>query len=201
MKENPHAFRCGPLANFNAFGWDIVINDSIQVLWNGGIHKNDLIIQEGHSICHSNFGHGVLTFVPRYTWHTPPGWSLSVCSVPNNENEIWSTIWALIETDKLKYPFFPSVQFKNPGRWRIEAGTAIARVFPIQQQEVMDVQPTIENEPKDFLEYREWQAQERTAGGYKVQKFYHKNIAEYPVVKMKELKDERNTDNSKLSNE
>lgn len=201
MKENPHAFRCGPLANFNAFGWDLVINEDVQILWNGGISKDDLTIAEGHPICHSNFGHGVLTFVLNYTWHTSPGWSLAVSSVPNNENDDWSTIWALIETDKLKYPFFPSVQFKKPGRWTIKSGTAIARVFPIQQQEVMDVQPVVEHEPLEYLEYRQWQAKTRTEGGKKVHKFYHKNIADYPVVKMKELKDERSFDNTKLPNE
>lgn len=200
MKENPHSFRCGPLANFNAFGWDLVIREDVQILWNGGPKKEDLTVDEGHPICHSNFGHGVLTFVLGYTWHTSPGWSLAVSAVPNNENDDWSTIWALIETDKLKYPFFPSVQFKKPGRWTIKADTAIARVFPIQQQEVMDVQPVIEHEPADYLEYRRWQAQTRSEGGNKVQKFY-KNLAEYPIVKMKEIKDERGPDNQELSNE
>jgi hypothetical protein len=200
MKGNPHAFRCGPLANFNAFGWDLVINDDVQILWDGGPKKEALTIEKGHNICHSNFGHGVLTFVLGYTWHTSPGWSLAVSAVPNNENDDWSTIWALIETDSLKYPFFPSVQFKKPGRWTIKADTAIARVFPIQQQEIMDVQPVIEREPSEFLEYRRWQTNQRNAGGYKVQKFY-KNVAEYPVVKMKEPKDERSVDNTQLPDE
>lgn len=198
MKDNPHVYRCGPVVNCNSFGWDIITNHKVSVMWNGGKNKDDLIVQEGHEICHTNFGHGVLTFAPRYTWHTSPGWSLMITPVPNNENDEWSTMWALIETDNLKYPFFPSIQFKKPGRWTLEPRTAIARVIPVQQSKIMDCQPTIEPEPDDFREYRNWQAQTRAKGGYKVQKFYQDNIAEYPVVKMKDIKDERSIDNTQL---
>lgn len=204
MKENPHVFKCGPITNCNSFGWDIVINHDVSILWAGGKGKETLIVHEGQEICHSNFGHGVLTFVVGYTWHTSPGWSLMVCPVPNSENDEWSTMSALIETDTLKYPFFPSLQFKRPGRWQVKAGTSIARVFPIQQKEVMECEPTIENEPEDFVEYRHWQAQSRTemmaSGKKEWQKFYH-NIADYPVVKMKELRDARGTENTQLPDE
>lgn len=204
MKENPHVFKCGPVTNCNSFGWDIVTNTNTHVMWNGGKSKGDLIVFEGSEHCHSNFGCGVLTFAPGYTWHTSPGWSLMVCPVPNSENDSWSTMWALIETDTLKYPFFPSLQLKKPGRVIIPPNTAIARVIPIQQAEVMECEPTIENEPREFIEYRTWQAdmrnQRNMKGSNEWQKFYH-NMAEYPVVKMKGFKDARNIKDTKLSDE
>jgi len=194
MNENPHVYKCGPVTNCNSFGWDILTIEDHVFEWNGGTKKEDLVIHQGHT-AHSNFGHGVLTFNLGYTWHTPEGWSLYVTSVPNEPNNMFHTISAMIETDVLKYPFFPSIALNSSGKFTIPKDTAICRVFPVRLPEIVDCVPTIENEPPDFLEYRIWQTNERnkfkndkgTYGNKKGwQKFYH-NIANYPVIKMKEV--------------
>lgn len=196
MNENPHVYKCGPVTNCNSFGWDILTVEEHIIEWNGGVNVSDLVIKEGETTSHNNFGHGVLTFVPGYTWHTPDGWSLYVTSVPNEPNDIFQTIDALIETDKLKYPFFPSVTLKYPGTYTIPKNTAICRVFPIRTSEIIECEPIIEKEPLEFLEYRLWQTNERnkfksisgTLGTKKGwQKFYH-NIVSHPVIKMKNVK-------------
>ena len=200
MNENPHVYKCGPVTNYNSFGWDILTVEDHIVEWNGGNKKEDLVIHQGNITAHTNFGYGVLTFAPGFTWHTPEGWALCVTNVPNEPNELFWTISAIIETDVLKYPFFPSVTLKSPGKFLIPKDTAICRVFPIRLPETVQCEPTIENEPEEFLKYRLWQYEERkkfkskhgthgTKKGW--QKFYH-DIANNPVVKMKEVKNEFN---------
>lgn len=198
MNENPHVYKCGPVTNCNSFGWDVLTIEDHVVEWNGGIKKEDLSVHQGLATTHSNFGHGVLTFNLGYTWHTPEGWSLYVTSPPNEPNDMFWTISAMIETDVLKYPFFPSITLKSPGKYTIPKDTVICRIFPVKLPEVVACEPTIENEPPEFLQYRMWQTNERnnfkndqgtngTKKGW--QKFYH-NIANYPVIKMKEVKND-----------
>lgn len=199
MNENPHVYKCGPVTNCNSFGWDVLTIEDHVIEWSGGSKKEDLIVHQGNT-AHSNFGHGVLTFNLGYTWHTPDGWSLYITSIPNEYNDTFWTISALIETDVLKYPFFPSVTLKCPGKFTIQKNTAICRVFPIRLQEIIDCEPKIKKEPQEFNEYRMWQTNERnefkkTLGTYGTkkgwQKFYH-DRANNPVVKMKEVKNEYN---------
>lgn len=195
MNENPHVYKCGPVTNCNSFGWDIITIEDHIIEWNGGTSKEDLTVKEGRHTCHSNFGHGVLTFNVGYTWHTPKGWSLYVTDIPNEPTREFQTISALIETDVLKYPFFPSITFKQPGVYNIPRNTAICRVFPVLLPQVVECSPTIENEPLDFLDYRLWQTKQRNefkqdssqTGKKGWQRFYH-NITTYPVIKMKEIK-------------
>jgi len=196
MNENPHVYKCGPVTNCNSFGWDVLTVEDHVVEWNGGTKKDDLVVHEGSVTAHSNFGHGVLSFNLGYTWHTPDGWSMYVTSIPNEPNETFTTISALIETDILKYPFFPSVTLKTAGTYTIKRDTAICRLFPIRMSEAVECEPSIEHEPPEFLEYRQWQTAERnkfkseqgtfgTKKGW--QKFYHER-ANYPVIRMKNVK-------------
>jgi hypothetical protein len=196
MNEHSHVYKCGPVTNCNSFGWDIMTIERHVVEWNGRNSKQDLVVHEGSATANSNFGHGVLTFNVGYTWHTPDGWSLYVTSVPNSYSPDFWTIDAMIETDILKYPFFPSVTLRKPGVYVIEENTAICRVFPIRLPEIIVCEPTITTEPQDFIEYRKWQAERRDLNKYlppeikeKWQKFYH-DRANYPVVKMKEVKND-----------
>lgn len=188
MKENPHVFKCGPVTNYNSFGWDLTTTEEIIVEWNGGIQKDDMYVVSPNSIAETNFGHGIITFKPGYTWHTPKGWSLVVTRIPNYDHGDFEPMDALIETDVLKYPIFPSAKLKKPGRYVIPKDTPVARVFPIQSGVVTECVPEILPEPEEFLEYRMWQAKERkeflkvNQKGW--QKFYH-NIAQKPVVRMK----------------
>lgn len=195
MNENPHVYKCGPVTNCNSFGWDILTVEHHFIEWDGKPDRTNLIVHAGET-AHSNFGYGVLTFNLGYTWHTPEGWSLYVTSVPNSYSEIFWTIEAIIETDVLKYPFFPSITLKNPGKYVIEKDTPICRVFPVKLPEVVECEPIITEEPQEFKEYREWQSQKRTYNNNlpkkdreKWQRFYH-DTAKNPVVKMKEVKNE-----------
>lgn len=205
MKENPHVFKCGPVTNANSFGWDVLIPNEVSVSWNGGSHWKDLIVTQGGHIAKSGFGHGVLTFHPGYTWHTPAGWSLMVGPLPNYDHGPFKPMSALIETDKLKYPFFPSVTLLGPGEFTFPALTPICRVFPLQISAAIRCTPQILKEPKTFAEYREWQTQERfklktsdsyvaasKARPYRSEKLgwkkFYRNLAEHPTIRMNKVK-------------
>lgn len=205
MKENPYAMRCSPLVNCNAFGWDVLIPEPVVVGWNGGTSPQDLKVLSGAHFAKSNFGHGIVTFHIGYTWHTPPGWSLMVGPLPNHDHGPFRPMSALIESDVLKYPFYPSVVLTAPGEYTIPATTPICRVFPVQIHPAIGCEPTIEAEPQDFAAYRRWQEGERRTlknspeflrikkeipfqSGKLGWKRFYQRIAKYPLIRMKGVK-------------
>jgi len=195
MVKNPHSFKCFPITNCNSFGWDLFTSEEVTVKWNGGNKPSDLEVTVGQDIGKTNFGFGILTFHPGYTWHTSPEWSLMISPIPNQRNTVFSTISALVETCSLKYPFFVSVNLLVPGEHTIPARTPICRILPVKVNPVVACQPVIEQEPRDFIEYRMWQSNERTkflndpeekkkSKGW--QKFYA-SVADNVTIKMKEI--------------
>lgn len=199
MKENPHSFKCFPITNANSFGWDILTSCQIVIEWDGKKSSSSIIVSEGGHQAKTNFGFGIITFHIGYTWHTSQDWSMMFSPVPNYDHEYFTPISAIVETDKLKYPIFVSAKLKNPGKIIIPPRTPICRVIPIKTGPAIECQPEIHQEPQDFLEYRNWQAKERTTfladkekrkecKGW--QKFYYE-IAENPTVKMKNVIDKK----------
>ena len=204
MQENAYSFRCAPLVNCNAFGWDILLPQEIRIVWNGGTSPNDLKVLTGDTFAKSNFGHGTVTFHVGYTWHTPSGWSLLVGPLPNFDHGPIRPLSALIETDVLKYPFFPSARLREPGEYLIPAATPICRVIPVQISPALDCEPSIEPEPREFNRYRAWQSSERRklkestnyirikqelpfkSGKLGWKKFYQ-GVAKYPIIRMKNI--------------
>ena len=196
MVENPHSFKCFPITNGNSFGWDVLTSMDITIEWNGGNKPADLVVTEGEVQAKTNFGFGIVTFHMGYTFHTSPDWSLMFGPIPNYDCMHFTPITAIVETDKLKYPTFYSVRMNLTGKVVLPARTPICRITPIKTIPAMNCQPEVLPEHADFLEYRSWQAKERTAflsdpqrkketKGW--QKFYY-SVAENPTIKMKEVK-------------
>lgn len=127
---SPHSYKCTPLTCANTLGWDLVLNESITVEWDGGVYKDNLTVLEGHG-AKSHFGIGTFTLDPGYVWRTDENINLMVMPVPNTDNTDIQTMSAVIETDWLSYPWFLTIRVINKGKTTIPKGTPVARVIPV----------------------------------------------------------------------
>lgn len=189
MNDNPHSYRCVPLSVANQIGWDIILDRKIVVAWSGGNEREHVTVIEGHESAKSHFGSGTVTLDVGYTWHTPENTQLLVMPVPNDDNyNKFQSLTAIIESDKLKYPWFLSIRLINRGYTTIEAGTKLCRVIPISIGNYEDITVKIEEEPEEFVEYRAWQADQRNNRPINQpwQKFYHQ-VATHTSITMKKV--------------
>jgi len=179
MNKNPHAYRCVPMSIANTFGWDVILPETVTLEWNGGIGQHDVKVLKG-TCFNPHFGSGTVTMQGSYTWETEEGMQLMVMPVPNQDQWDLVSLSAIIETDRLMYPWFLTCQLTRPGTFTFRQGMKLARVIPIRVEDVVNANITIENEPEDFREYRLWQTQSRNEFNEnkppheKWQKFYHK---------------------------
>jgi hypothetical protein len=84
------AYRCLPLVMANQSGWLIQNPTSFTASWNGGMGREDVIIEfdvTADPRILSNFGCGVLTFSLPYLFRTPHGINLSCIAhrIPGND--------------------------------------------------------------------------------------------------------------------
>jgi hypothetical protein len=177
MNDNVHAYRCVPLSIANTFGWDIFLPKDLDVEWNGRNQNKDLKIYENAHLYESHFGSGTFTIQVAYTWKTSEDYQIMVMPYPNPDQYDIVSLTAIVETDRLMYPWFLTCKVTRPGRYKLKAGTPIARVIPIKVKDTVDCNINLTSEPKEYREYREWQADmrnkiDRTKEDW--QKFYHK---------------------------
>lgn len=196
MNDNVHSYRCVPLSVANQIGWDIILDRKVVIAWNGNNSREDIMVIEGQESAKSHFGSGTITLDIGYTWHTPENTQLLIMPVPNDDNyNRFQSLTALVETDRLKYPWFLTIRMVNKGYTTIEAGTKLCRVIPITIGNYEDISIKIENEPQDFIDYRAWQARERAnrPETQPWQKFYHQVAAHTSITMKKVENDDRSS--------
>ena len=177
MNQNVHAYRCVPLSIANTFGWDILLPKDLDVEWNGGTEKKDVIIHKNNHVYESHFSSGTFTIQVGYTWKTSEDYQIMIMPYPNPDQYDIISLTAIVETDRLMYPWFLTCKVTKLGRYKLKAGTPIARVIPIKISDVVDCSINLASEPKEYKEYREWQSDMRNKIDLKKeqwQKFYHK---------------------------
>lgn len=178
MNESVHAYRCVPLSIANTFGWDIFLPKDLDVEWNGSNkNRSDIKIYKNNHIYDSHFASGTFTIQVAYTWKTSEDYQIMVMPYPNPDQYDIVSLTAIIETDRLMYPWFLTCKVTRPGRYKLKAGTPIARVIPIKIRDTVNCSINLTSEPEEYKEYREWQANmrnkiDRTKEDW--QKFYHK---------------------------
>ena len=134
----PHAYRCAPLKVANRAGWDLRLNESVVVEWNGAPHKVDVEVTKGESIAKSAFGMGTFTLTVGYIWKLSPGWQLMVMPIPNGDLGDCEAMTAIMEPEILNYPWFLTMRMFNTGLTRITPGQRVARVMPVRIGEFED---------------------------------------------------------------
>lgn len=151
---SPHTYKCTPLTCANTLGWDLVLNESITVEWDGGVYKDNLTVIEGHG-AKSHFGIGTFTLDPGYIWRTDENINLMVMPVPNTDNKDIQTMSAVIETDWLSYPWFLTIRVINKGKTTIPKGTPVARVIPVDTGTIENTKIYKMYEPDSIRKERE----------------------------------------------
>ena len=184
MNDNVHSYRCVPLAIANTFGWDILLPKDLDIEWNGGNDYTDVKVYENKDLYSGHFGSGTFTIQVAYTWQTTDDHQVMLIPYPNPDQHDIISLTAIIETDRLMYPWFVTCKITRPGRYKFKAGTPIARVIPIRIDDIVTCSINLsDNEPEEFKEYRMWQTEERNnmKPEERWKKFYHK-IARYTSI-------------------
>lgn len=185
MNDNVHAYRCVPLSIANTFGWDILLPKDLDVSWDGRTELNSVQIFNHKDLYESHFGSGTFTIQVPYTWKTDEDHQILVMPYPNPDQYDIVSLTAIIETDRLMYPWFVTCKITRPGRYMLKAGTPIARVIPVKIGDIIDCNINLTSEPEEFKKYREWQAimrNNRDIVKEKWQKFYHKVVRYTSII-------------------
>jgi len=123
-----HSTNCWPLLAANRIGWDVVAPCDITVSWDGTDLQHGVKITGG-SFAEPHFGIGTFTVNLSHMIKTPPGYQTMVLPVPNHPQADFETMSAIIETDRLEYPFFVSIRILKTGKTVIRKGTRLARLM------------------------------------------------------------------------
>lgn len=134
----PHAYRCAPLKVANRAGWDLRLNESVVVEWNGAPHLSDVEVIKGENVAESVFGMGTFTLTVGYIWKLSPGWQLMVMPIPNGDLGDCEAMTAVMEPEILNYPWFLTMRMFAVGLTRITPGQRVARVMPVRIGEYED---------------------------------------------------------------
>jgi hypothetical protein len=163
--EERYAYRCLPLTMGNQFGWELLCPAACEVLWTGGrsVHSLQIVrLDDGTGeLPYSHFGHGVLTFNPRYLFRTDAPFQMYVTGPPNTPKDGIAPLTGMVETDWLPFGFTMNWQFTRPGvPVRFEKDEPFCHFFPVQPGVLESVEPVLrdlEDEPELARNYRAWE--------------------------------------------
>ena len=184
MDKNQHAYRCVPLSIANTYGWDILLPADLDVEWDGGDDRSSVKIHGNDHLYDSHFASGTFTIQSGNTWKTPEDHQIMCMPIPNPDQYDIISLTAIMESDRLMYPWFVTCKITRPGRYQMPAGTPISRVVPIKLGDIIDSEISTATESEEYREYRRWQTAVRNnkPEDVKWQKFYHK-VARYTSIK------------------
>ena len=137
------AYKCLPLVIANTCGWDLLLDEDVSAVWNGGQRPEDLIIPKNIAQAESHFGSGVITFLTGYVFQTEPGWSLFVKGSSNRINYNIMPLEGIVETSWLPFHFTMNWRFATPGKINLKKGTPICTIVPIRLKELELFEPEI----------------------------------------------------------
>lgn len=139
-----HAYHCLPLTIGNQYGFAIRSLYTFTATWEGGDHRDNVIVQilEGDGstpehkdpcqFVNSHFGMGTVTIQNRFTFRTPPGVNLITINPPNHFVDGLHHMTGVIETDNLRRDFTFNLKLTRPGHTvTINQGDWVGCVLPI----------------------------------------------------------------------
>jgi len=157
-----HTYKCLPVTTANAFGWDVVLSDTLEFEWDGGDRPENLKLHKGDKIAESHFGMGTLTITLRHMFETPEGVHLMVMPIPNADDVVLEPMTAIVETDWIDYPFWVTCRVAKTGKHVVPAGTRIARIMPMSLGVMGGLRICEAGEPVEQYKERYALAQRRT---------------------------------------
>lgn len=142
-----HAYRCLPLSIANTHGWDILCPADVEIEWNGGPEKTDLVVRATGTLpdgvvlddfLRSHFTRGVVTFHTTYMFRTPPGWNILVSGPFNHPKHGIAPLTGVVESDWLPYPFTMNWIMTAPGTVSFARGEPICTIMPVPKNYLGD---------------------------------------------------------------
>ncbi len=139
-----NAYRCTPLNVANTYGWQVLCPMTLTAEWNGGPLASDIkvsiidfpdepIESENSKFVATNFGHGILSFIPDFIVKTPKGISTYVRGIPNLIANGIQPLDGVVETDWLPFTFTYNFKFIKPGKITFEKDQSLFSFFPVQR--------------------------------------------------------------------
>lgn len=157
-----YPYRCLPLNIANAFGWHVLAPCAIDIAYNGGPDRTDIVVSSPdpvagfEHVCQSHFHRGIVTFHPGYLFRTEPGWNLLVSGPVNWPKDGIQPLTGIVETDWLPFPFTMNWQLTRPGHVRFERGEPFCQIVPVPAGGLDAVAPairSIDDDPALKAEY------------------------------------------------
>lgn len=160
---NGFARRCLPLVTANAHGWQVMAEDSCEIVWTGGKSAADLTVSTAsgsHEYVSSHFGYGVVTFQVNGLFRTEPGINLWITGPVNTLKDGIQPLSGLIETDWMPYTFTMNWQVTRKNTViKFEKGEPICQFFPVPRGIVDQAMPeftAIEDNPDLNSTFSDW---------------------------------------------
>jgi len=148
---SPYAYRCLPLAAANMLGWDVCAPCRITAMWNGEADQEAVVVTQGADIAAGHFGLGTFTLKFADVWKTEPGVQLLIMPVPNMEFRGVMSLTAVVETDRLDYPWFVTMRMLRKGTITIEKDEPLCRVIPIRISDVTNCKIAYKPQPDESV--------------------------------------------------
>lgn len=157
------ANRCLPLRIANQAGWFILAHELVEVVWDGSMGVNGLLLTKGtmdDKFLSSHFGHGILTWRIPYLFRTPPGYNLYVRGPANCYKDGAFALDGIVETDWAVSTFTMNWKIVRTGvPIRFEQGEPICMIFPIARGDLERFHPEIRpiaSEPELEAGFNDW---------------------------------------------
>jgi hypothetical protein len=140
-----HPYRCLPLVVANGYGWEILSPVGFSAIWNGGPHRDGLVILEDPGTAapaRSHFGSGILTFRLPLIFRTDPGTDLMVQGPINRPKDAIAPLTGLVESDWGPFSFTMNWMFTRARTAvRFRKGEPICHLFPVERGALERVVP------------------------------------------------------------
>ncbi len=160
-----HPYRCLPLVVANGYGWEILSPVGFSAIWNGGPHRDGLVILADPGTeppAHSHFGEGILTFRMPLVFRTDPGTDLMVQGPINRPKDAIAPLTGLVESDWGPFSFTMNWKFtRAKTAIRFRKGEPICHIFPVKRGVLERIAPRmmpISALPDLETKHAEWSA-------------------------------------------
>jgi hypothetical protein len=175
MQNTTHRFahRCLPLRMANQFGWFLINDDEIEVIWNGGKDPASLKIYRSQGkkfgpAC-SHFGEGIVTWQVPYLFRTPPGYNLYVRGPTNFPKDGAYPLDGIVETDWAVATFTMNWKITCVGvPVHFGVGEPIAMIMPVARGDLEKFELVIESIEKEPALHEQHLAWVKSRGEYNV---------------------------------
>lgn len=146
------ANRCMPLHVANQQGWELLADQTVELMWNGRLGPDGLVVRfpdgdvpaEHNVPVFGNFGYGIASWRIPYVFRTPPGVSLLVRGPGNRPRDGVTYLEGSIESDWLPVPVTVNWKLTRPGLvTRLEAGQPFGMIVPYERAFVPQLTPVV----------------------------------------------------------